>query len=56
MMPKCQLLISAVFGFRTLSKEIFSKLDEIKDQGPIFPRSFQKFEGETKRGDEGATP
>ena len=54
-MPKCQLLFSAVFGFRNPSKEIFSELDEIKAQGPIFSRSFQKSEGETKRGHGGAT-
>ncbi|KAK1686695.1 hypothetical protein QYE76_047543 [Lolium multiflorum] len=30
------------------SKEIFSELDEIKAQGPIFPRSFQKTEEHTK--------
>jgi hypothetical protein len=55
-MPKSQLLFSAVFGFRNPSKEIFSELDEIKAQGPIFSRSFQKSEGETKRGHGGATP
>ena len=55
-MPKCQLLFSAVFGFRNPSKEIFSELDEIKAQGPIFSRSFQKSEGETKWGHEVATP
>ena len=47
-MPKGQLLFSAVFGFRNPSKQIFSELDEINAQGPIFPRSFQKTEGETK--------
>ena len=55
-MPKCQLLFSAVFGFRNPSKEIFSELDEIKAQGPIFTRSFQKTEDETKWGHEVATP
>ena len=55
-MPKCQLLFSAVFGFRNPSKEIFSELDEIKAQGPIFPRSFQKSEDETKRGHGVAKP
>ena len=49
-MPKCQLLFSAVFGFRNPSNEIFSELDEINAQGPIFARSFQKSEGETKWG------
>ena len=54
-MPKCQLLFSAVFGFRNPSKEIFSELDEINAQGPIFARSFQKTEGERKWGHEVAT-
>jgi hypothetical protein len=54
-MPKSQLLFPAVFGFRNPSKEILSELDEINAQGPIFPRSFQKSERETKWGDE-ATP
>ena len=54
-MPKSQLLFSAVFGFRNPSKEIFSELDEINAQGPIFPRSFQKTEGEMKWG-HGAPP
>ena len=49
-MPKSQLLFSAVFGFRNPSKEIFSELDEINAQGPIFPRSFQKSEDDTKWG------
>ena len=40
-MPKGQFLFFAVFGFRNPSKEIFSELDEIKTQVPIFPRSFQ---------------
>ena len=51
-MPKCQLLFSAVFGFRNPSKEIFSELDEINAQGPILPRSFQKTEEDTKWGHE----
>src|SRR5215213_3101328 len=51
-MPKSQLVFSAVFGFRNPSKEIFSVLDEIKAQGPIFARSFQKTERITKWGDE----
>ena len=51
-MPKSQLLFSAVFGFRNPSKEIFSELDEINAQGPIFARSFQKTEGVTKWGHE----
>src|SRR5215207_5513734 len=54
-MPKRQLLFSAVFGFRNPSKEIFSELDEINAQGPIFTRSFQKTEGGTKWGHEAPT-
>ena len=54
-MPKSQLLFSAVFGFRNPSKEIFSELDEINAQGPIFARSFQKSEEETKWGHEVGT-
>jgi hypothetical protein len=55
-MPKSQLLFSAVFGFRNPSKEIFSELDEITAQGPIFSRSFQKTEEITKWGDEAPPP
>ena len=55
-MPKSQLLFSAVFGFRNPSKEIFSELDEIFAQGPIFARSFQKTEEITKWGHEVAKP
>ncbi|KAK1605607.1 hypothetical protein QYE76_029280 [Lolium multiflorum] len=36
------------------SKEIFSELDEINAQGPIFTRSFQKTEEKTKWGHEAA--
>ncbi|KAK1617172.1 hypothetical protein QYE76_022689 [Lolium multiflorum] len=42
-------------GSQNPSKEIFSELDEINAQGPIFARSFQKSEGETKWGHEAAT-
>ncbi|KAK1663689.1 hypothetical protein QYE76_051848 [Lolium multiflorum] len=38
------------------TKEIFSELDEINAQGPIFPRSFRKTEGITKWGEEVPTP
>ena len=55
-MPKGQLLFSVVFGFRNPSKEIFSELDEINAQGPIFGRSFQNTEEERKWGHEVATP
>ncbi|KAK1616314.1 hypothetical protein QYE76_021831 [Lolium multiflorum] len=40
---------------RNPSKEIFSELDEINAQGPIFARSFQKTEGESKWGHEVAS-
>ena len=40
-MPKCQLLFSAVFGFRNPSNEIFSESDEINAQVPIFTGSIQ---------------
>ncbi|KAK1683926.1 hypothetical protein QYE76_044774 [Lolium multiflorum] len=49
-MPKSHLF--SVFGFRNPSKEIFSELDKINAQGPIFARSFQKSEGEMKWGHE----
>ena len=51
-MPKRQLLFSDVFCFRNPSNKIFSELDEINAQGPIFARSFQKTERETKWGHE----
>ena len=40
-MPKCQFLFSAVFGFRNPSNKIFSELDEINAQVPIFTGSIQ---------------
>ena len=43
-MLKCQLLFSAVFGFRNPSKEVFSELDKIKAHDLIIPRSFQNTE------------
>ena len=55
-MPKCQLLFSAVFGFRNPSNEIFSELDEINAQGPILPQSFQKSKEERKGSRGGPTP
>ena len=54
-MLKSQLLFSAVFGFKNPSKKIFSELDEINVQGPIFTRSFQKTGGDTKWGHEAPT-
>src|SRR6266480_5172645 len=34
-------LFSAVFGFRKVTQEIFSELDETKAETPIFPGTFQ---------------
>ncbi|KAK1618762.1 hypothetical protein QYE76_024279 [Lolium multiflorum] len=44
-----------LFRRRNPSNEIFSELDEINAQGPIFARSFQKTEEETKWGHEVGT-
>ena len=55
-MPKCQYLFSAVFGFRKVVLEIFSKLDETKAQGPIFPDMSTESKAETEEGTEVATP
>ena len=54
-MPKCQLLFSAVFGFRNPSKEIFSELDEINAQHLIIPRSFQNTREGPEEGHRGPT-
>src|SRR6266567_4543505 len=37
-------LFSAVFGFRKVTQEIFSKLDETKAKTPIFPGTIQNIE------------
>src|SRR6266699_517541 len=37
-------LFSAVFGFRKVTQEIFSELDETKAETPIFPGSIQNIE------------
>ena len=37
-------LFSAVFGFRKVTQEIFSELDETKAETPIFPGTFQSTE------------
>ena len=52
-MPQCQFLFSAVFGFRKVTQEIFSELDETKAKVPIFTVPKQKSEGETKTGSQG---
>ena len=55
-MPQCQFLFSAVFGFRKVSLQIFSELDETKAHGLIFHGGFQNTEEETEWGHEAATP
>ena len=54
-MPKCQLLFSAVFGFRNPSKEIFSELDEINAQHLRIPGSFQNTREPPERTHRGPT-
>src|SRR6266571_4249770 len=49
-------LLSAVFGFRKVTHEIFSELDETKAETPIFPGTLQNIE-EVVQPDQGpATP
>src|SRR6266480_6801230 len=49
-------LLSAVFGFRKVTQEIFSQLDETKAETPIFPGTLQNIE-EVVEPDQGpATP
>ena len=55
-MPKCQLLFSAVFGFRNPSNEIFSESDEIKTQVPIFPGTIQNTREPPEGSPGGPTP
>ena len=55
-MPQCQFLFSAVFGFRKVTREIFSELDETKAEVPIFTVPKQKSERESKTGARAATP
>jgi hypothetical protein len=44
------------FYFRLLLKEIFSELDEIKNQSSYLSDMFTESEGETKYGNKEATP
>jgi hypothetical protein len=44
------------FYFRLLLKEIFSELDEIKNQSSYLSETFTESEGETKYGNKEATP
>jgi hypothetical protein len=41
-MPQCQFLFSAVFVFQKATQEIFSELDEIKAEPPIFTQALQR--------------
>ena len=54
-MPQCQFLFSAVFGFRKVTQEIFSELDEFKSRSSYFHRDEDGAEGESKRGHRVAT-
>ena len=55
-MPQCQFLFSVVFGFRKVTHEIFSELNETKAEVPIFTVPKQKFEEKSKRGARLAIP
>ena len=55
-MPQCQFLFSAIFGFRKVTQEIFSEMDETKAEVPIFTMTKKESEGETKTGARVATP
>ena len=55
-MPQCQFLFSAVFGFRKVTQEIFSELDETKAKVPIFTVPKQKSEEESKTDTRVGTP
>src|SRR6266567_1873105 len=47
---------SAVFGFRKVTQEIFSELDETKAETPIFPGTFQSIEELLQPDHEGGAP
>ena len=55
-MPQCQFLFSAIFGFRNLTKEIFSELDDSKAKVPIFHVPMQWTWREVKMGCREPTP
>ena len=48
-MPQCQFLFSAVLGFKKVTQEIFSELDETKAEVPIFTRRRRSPKG-SRRG------
>src|SRR6266480_3276419 len=49
-------LFSAVFGFRKVTQEIFSELDETKSETPIFPGTIQNIEELLQPDERGDTP
>ena len=55
-MPQCQFLFSAIFGFRKVTREIFSELDETKAEVPIFPNTKTESRAETEKSHEVASP
>ena len=55
-MPQCLFLLSAVFGFRKSTKEIFSELNGTKAEVHIFTVPTQKTERESKTSSRAATP
>src|SRR4051794_4723280 len=54
-MPECQFLFSANFGFRKVIQEIFSELDDLKTEVPIFSVPKQLTWRDSKRGHRVAT-
>ena len=59
LLTRCHSVSSCFLLFlfsRKVVPEIFSELDTTKTEVPIFPRSTQKSEGESKTGSRGATP
>jgi hypothetical protein len=55
-MPQCQFPVFCCFlCFRKVTQEIFSELDEIKDERPKNYRSFQRTEEEMERAHRAAT-
>ena len=55
-MPQCQFLFSAIFGFRKVTQEIFSELDNSKAKVPIFPDTSTESKAEPEGGAGVATP
>jgi hypothetical protein len=55
-MPQCQFLFSAVFLFQIITEGNFLGIGRNKSQSAYFPGTFTESEGETKQGNEPATP